>query len=426
MNQSNPSQTSIFLGLSSSQHCFVYLLQLSPCQDPILRYGAMWSIALAYACTSNNKAIQRLLHVAVSDVDDDVRRGAVMAIGFVLANQPSQVPRVVGLLSESWNPHVRYGACIAVGVACAGGTGPWRKDALALLEPLLKDRVDFVRQGAFLGMAMVLIQHNEQSEPKLAVFRKAVADSMASKTDTMTKVGAILAAGIIDAGGRNVTISLMSPSGHKKMAAIVGMAMFPQFWYWYPLSHFVSLAFTPTAVIGLNRNLQIPEPFEFVSNAPPSLFAYPPPIELKKAEEKKAVKHATLSVTAKAKAKAKKKEAEGDAMEVDSEEKKEDLTSPKAGEEKKAEDEKKKVDEPKSETLHNPARVTAGQFKLLSASKSQRYRPVKEILAGCVMLTDSAPSEPEKLVSSKSVSTALPGDALNEPEPPKPFEYLGN
>lgn len=418
----------------------VIIEQLVTDKDALLRYGGMWSIAMAYACTSNNKAIQRLLHVAVSDVDDDVRRAAVMAIGFVLANNPQQVPRVVSLLSESWNPYVRYGACFAVGVACAGGTGPWRKDALALLEPLLKDRVDFVRQAAFISTAMVLIQHNDASEPKVGVFRKTIAEVMASKTDTMTKLGAILAAGILDAGGRNVTISLMSPAGHKKMAAIVGLSMFPQFWYWYPLVHFISLAFSPTAVIGLNRNLQVPEPFHFISAARPSLFAYPPPIELKKAEEKKVTKHATLSVTAKAKAKLAKKAnaaggaggAGGDAMEVDATEEKKDeskqdaadaaTSSPKV--EEKKEEEKKP--EAKSEVLHNPARVTAGQVKVLSAPRDQRYRPVKEILAGCVMLTDSTPGVDETLVANKAVSVALPGEALDEPEPPKPFQYIGD
>ena len=37
----------------------------------------MYTIAMAYAGTGNNKAIRKLLHVAVSDVNDDVRRAAV-------------------------------------------------------------------------------------------------------------------------------------------------------------------------------------------------------------------------------------------------------------------------------------------------------------------------------------------------------------
>jgi hypothetical protein len=44
----------------------------------------MYTIALAYCGTASNKAIRRLLHVAVSDVSDDVRRAAVTALGFVL------------------------------------------------------------------------------------------------------------------------------------------------------------------------------------------------------------------------------------------------------------------------------------------------------------------------------------------------------
>lgn len=75
---------------------------------------------MAYAGTGNNKAIRRLLHVAVSDVDDDVRRAAVTSLGFILFRQPTQVPRIVQLLSESYNPHVRCGATLALGLSCAG------------------------------------------------------------------------------------------------------------------------------------------------------------------------------------------------------------------------------------------------------------------------------------------------------------------
>merc|ERR1712049_33897 len=66
------------------------------------------------------------------------------------------------------------------------------------------------------------------------------------------------AQGIIDAGGRNVTVSLQSRTGHTNMMAVVGMLIFTQYWYWFPLAHFLSLAFTPSCVIGLNENLDMP------------------------------------------------------------------------------------------------------------------------------------------------------------------------
>lgn len=140
--------------------------QMSRDQDPILRYGAMYVIGLAYRGTGNNGALQRLLHFAVTDVSDDVRRAAVMCLGFVLMGTPEQTPKIVSLLAESFNPHVRYGAAMAVGLACAGSGLP---DATQLLESMLSDRVDFVRQGASIALALVLMQ---QPEVKVEGFRK--------------------------------------------------------------------------------------------------------------------------------------------------------------------------------------------------------------------------------------------------------------
>lgn len=89
-------------------------------QDPILRFGGVFAIGMAYRGTDNNGAIQKLLHFAVSDVSDDVRRAAVMNLGFVLLGVPDQCPAIVSLLAQSYNPHLRYGAAMAVGIACAG------------------------------------------------------------------------------------------------------------------------------------------------------------------------------------------------------------------------------------------------------------------------------------------------------------------
>ena len=53
-----------------------------------------WSIneLQAYCGTGSNDAIRKLLHVAVSDVNDDVRRAAVMGLGFLLFKNPEQCP----------------------------------------------------------------------------------------------------------------------------------------------------------------------------------------------------------------------------------------------------------------------------------------------------------------------------------------------
>ncbi|KAI8983856.1 armadillo-type protein [Pilobolus umbonatus] len=389
-------------------------------KDPVLRYGGIYTIAMAYSGTGNNKAIRRLLHVAVSDVNDDVRRAAVTSLGFVLLRNPKQVPRIVQLLAESYNPHVRYGATLALGISCAG-TG--YIDALELLEPMTKDPVDFVRQGAFMSQAMILIQQTESTNPKVADVRKLYEKIISDKhEDHMAKFGAVLAQGIIDAGGRNVTISLLSRTGHANMPAIVGMAVFTQFWYWYPLTHMLSLAFTPTAMIGLNKNLETPR-FEFISNAKASLFGYPPALKPPSATPIEKVKTAVLSTTARAKARAKKIEKEKvDHMDVDKEEiKDEEMKEDEKKEERKVQ---KKRKEESFEILENMARVVPAQLKHIAFKEDSRYVPVKqENVGGIIMLRDNKPSEEEDLIQPRVPSGDVNPRAADEAAPFEPFEY---
>lgn len=133
------------------------------------------------------------------------------------------------------------------------------------------------------------------------------------RVDSMSKMGAILASGILDAGGRNVTIKLLSKTKHDKITAVVGLAVFSQFWYWYPLIYFISLSFSPTAFIGLNYDLKVPR-FEFLSHAKPSLFEYPKPTTVPTATSAVKLPTAVLSTSARAKARASKKEAEQKAI----------------------------------------------------------------------------------------------------------------
>ncbi|XP_021750588.1 26S proteasome non-ATPase regulatory subunit 1 homolog A-like [Chenopodium quinoa] len=418
--------------------------QMTRDQDPILRYGGMYALALAYSGTSNNKAIRQLLHFAVSDVSDDVRRTAVLALGFVLYSEPEQTPRIVSLLSESYNPHVRYGAALAVGISCAG-TG--LSEAISLLEPLTSDVVDFVRQGALIAMAMVMVQITEAMDSRVGTFRRQLEKIILDKhEDTMSKMGAILASGILDAGGRNVTIRLLSKSKHDKITAVVGLTVFSQFWYWYPLIYFISLSFSPTAFVGLNYDLKVPK-FEFLSHAKPSLFGYPKPTSEPTTTSAVKLPTAVLSTSAKAKARAK-KETELKEKSVGSEP---SASTSATGKGKSSTEEgdsmlvdilpdKKVEPETSFETLTNPARVVPAQEKFIKFLEGSRYMPVNLAASGFVLLKDLRPEEPEVLSLTDAPASAATNAAAGstapvqqgtvaamavdeEPQPPQPFEY---
>lgn len=400
--------------------------------DPTLRYGGIMTIALAYCGTSSNKAVRKLLHVAVSDVSDDVRRVAVMSLGFVLFRKYNSVPRMVELLAESYNPHVRYGAAMALGISCAG-TG--LDEAIDLLEPLLKDPTDFVRQGALIALAMVLIQQNEAMNPKVSTIRKSMQKIVSDRhEDAMAKFGCAIAMGIIDAGGRNCTISLQTQTGNLNMQSIVGAAVFTQYWYWFPLTHFLSLSFTPTAVIGIDQKLEVPV-FQFHCNTRPSLFDYPPEQQAKTDEAPEKVKTAVLSTTAQAKRRAQRKEKQQrresmdldqpapptpklatgdkdeDKMETDeiavkeedakeSEKKKESKEGEK--EDTPAEGLKKKMEKEKvGYEMKNMSRVLPAQLKYLTFTDS-RYAPVKRPTGGVILVLDTQPEKKREVMELKA------------------------
>jgi len=409
-------------------------------KDPILRYGAVFTIGLAYCGTANNKQIARLLHIAVSDVSNDVKRAAVTMLGFVMLKNPDKVPQLVSLLSHSYSPHIRYGAAMAVGVACSGTSLP---SALEILNPLLTDNVDFVRSAAHISKAMVIMQDAPKYQP-FADSLMEIITGKAAKSTTLPKSGAILAHGILNAGGRNVTISLVSDAGHRMQAAIAGMTVWLQHWYWYPYYTALSLTFTPTVLIGFNKDLQIPSDFALSCKARPSLFAYPEPIKEVVEEKKERVTTVTLSVTASAKARQRKKDAakaeggdEDAANQDDSAAGSKDKTdgadadkdAEKAGDSKEDSDKAKEAKKPeaKSFKVENPGRVTHRQRAFMAPLESetaQRYQPIMaNVRSGVVMLVDTTPGEEETFVDFSqplNPKTKVLGEE-DEPKPPEPF-----
>jgi len=427
--------------------------QLVKESDAMLRYSAMYSIGLAYAGTADNKAVRKLLHTAVSDVNDDVRRAAVINLGFVLLRHPRQVPKTIALLSESCHAHVRYGAALALGIACAG-TG--LASAVEILERLAGDTSDFVRQGALISLALVLMQHSEARSPKVAEVRKLFEKTYSDKhEEVMSKFGAIIANGLIDAGGRNVSMNLLSRSGHIRVSSLIGMAMFTQFWFWFPYIHFISLALKPTALVGITEDFRLPKA-DIKCQCRPSLFAYPRMGPPEKPKEEKKAALAVLSITGKAKVReAKKLAASGKpvgetaaSMDVTSVKDKDIDTSVNA-ETDKLEAKLANVDldgkskEESSYILSNPCRVVHDQEKYMLWLPENRFQPAQAgLVNGFVVLKDTKPKDEgaqfkemktlpkpsaarTATAASSSASTTVPASATtatasSEPEPPAP------
>jgi len=388
--------------------------QLVSDKDPIVRYGGAFAVALAYCGSGLTKATRKLLHIAVTDVSDDVRRAALTGLGFILFKHPHQCPSLVQLLMDSFNPHVRYGAAMALGIACAGTA---LQSAIDLLEPMTRDSVDFVRQGALIAMGLILVETNKTEMPVLEQFNKRCLEIINNKFESvLSSIGAILAQGLVNAGGRNVTISCATLNGATNMRAVVGLAMFCQYWFWQPYILFASLAMTPTAVIALDSELN-GVPLRFMSNVAPSQFVYPegmkPPEKTTKAKGPTAVLSyghgKALSKSKSSASSASSEQKEQKDQKEESEESAKKIVKPK---------------EPSSETLSSPCRVTIRQRKYLSFDVDQKYTPVKTgVIHGITLVHDNNPPQP--MVTDEPSATSQPKNEEQddgEVAPPASFE----
>ena len=103
---------------------------------------------------------------------------------------------------------------MAIGVACAGNPS---KQALDIVLPMLDDRVDFVVQGALMSLALMLMEQNDKAKSSLfsaqaKLLREKIMEMVGDKlVPVAAKWGAVLAAGILDAGGRNMCVWLCCP-----------------------------------------------------------------------------------------------------------------------------------------------------------------------------------------------------------------------
>jgi 26S proteasome regulatory subunit N2 len=212
-----------------------------------------------------------------------------------------------------------------------------------------------------IAMAMVLQQQSDAAVPYTKEFRQYLRKRIDKKKTEIQVFGVCLAYGILNAGGRNVVISCNSLRGENSVLATVGLALFCNYFYWHPLALMLPLAFHPTAIIGLDKDLRTPE-WRFLSKGNRKLFENPPAYE----SEKEVVQITKVALSIR-------RRPTTPVPEVPVE------TVPEEPE-----------DADETEVLANQSRVTIRQLSKVEFDPNERYKPITgEIFHGFVMLKDS-------------------------------------
>ena len=392
--------------------------QLSREKDPILRYGAMYCIGMAYCGSGNTEMLKKLIKFSVSDVSDDVRRAALINIGFLELRTPDilfENLKVLELLSESYNAHVRFGATMAIGISCAGSgkVKPYK-----VIEPLFLDPNYLVRQAALVASGLIFSQTTLKQEEGIKDFKENLNKILEDKNEhLLIKFGAYMSKGLVDLGGKNCVINLVSNTGENKMKSVIGMCLFTQYYYWFPMIHMLNLSVYPTFLFNLDDQLKLPKNYKMLSKAKPSIFGYPKEEEKDKEKKKVKAEAAVLSTHTRNKAKSRKtgtlsmldvKSSSGikptnvnNNIPSQSSAKPEKPETNEKDKEKEQEKEKEKEEEikidmtnvePDEEELENPIRILPLQRKVISEINNNDFEPIIHgRYSGFVMLKRKRP-----------------------------------
>eukprot|EP00917_Polyrhabdina_sp_WS-2016_P009903 GHVP01021725.1.p1 GENE.GHVP01021725.1~~GHVP01021725.1.p1 ORF type:complete len:871 (+),score=165.35 GHVP01021725.1:7-2619(+) len=255
-------------------------------REPASRSGGVLTIAAAYAGKYNLKSISTLQNAIVSDLDDSVKRNAAISLGFVMCKKRHLLLDICKPLLSHYNPSVRYGALLALGI---GFSQKNDESLYEVLFPLLDDGVDYVSQAAYISISMIFALSNGNENSTAIKARAAVKAGFKAKQRTnSTKFGAIIGKGILNCAGQNGAISLCHGNNTPNLFSIAGLLLFSQYWEWLPLLNFVCLSVETRCLIALDMDLK-PVDFKWQINMPPiNGTYYKDDLESEKKKKKKA------------------------------------------------------------------------------------------------------------------------------------------
>ena len=306
-------------------------------------------------------------------------------------------------------------------------------------------------QGAAIGLGALFMECNENSSKQASEYREKLLKTLKNegfagsrRTDTvLRRQGALLGAGLLDAGGRNLILQLRSPLHTMRREATICCFLACQLWEWYPLFNLIMKALTPSALLAVDTSMKLPRDFSLHCKASPDLFDYVPAIHKDEEDVKnkkssvqfsfqqtrstkatltKSLRRMSTQSRSTEKEKSEKEKVEEKSEKVEEKSEKEKVTEKPEEKDPIPED----ITKPKVKEFEvtNGARITPLQLSFLTISP-QRFSLVLDlsvvinsgVLPGVLVLNDTAPNTPCSYLDLKEEG------GLQDQKCPEPFVY---
>lgn len=149
--------------------------------DPMIRLGAISMLTMRYFGLYNKEVVNQLLSLAATDLSNDIRRHAVVSLGFVMLRKKNKLFSLYKMLSKSYNAHVRHAVALGFGIVFAGS---FEKKVFMMLKGFLEDKTDFVRQSAGISLGLLFQLGNDSMDTNFENCRKLLTEKFDKKYES--------------------------------------------------------------------------------------------------------------------------------------------------------------------------------------------------------------------------------------------------
>jgi len=198
-------------------------------RNPQIREGAIYIYSLAFLGSGDFRATNKILEILSFDPDDNVKKAAIIGIGFIFMCDFENIKSIFYLVVNHYNPFVRYGLCFSIMLSVI--TGVYIQEANVFLKKLCNDPVDFVRQGAYISIGLIFsnVYHKKKKKEILKNFKKILKDE---KESFLIKFGAMIGFGILESNKNHSLTELQEKVNSASF--LIGIFSFINYWIWIP------------------------------------------------------------------------------------------------------------------------------------------------------------------------------------------------